>query len=678
MYLMNQKLVAMRIAQAFLFFTSVTPLIFYRPIFQYYTAPKAFFLFAISEIIFILLLWRRHAHSSLKSIRGSIMITLSVFIATQLTAALLGEDSWNSLWSTPGRMTGVFLLIHLLGLFMTMRMLLRTAIEWRIFIMLNVIVGLIVSFLYWFPLFPALIEESNNGSTLGNSSVFGTYLLFLVGFTCFLIFDSKSSKLMHAVAWIGAAIFVLTLFATDAHASQISLIGGTILAASLALIRLAKRPIWRYIGHTLTMTLTVSTLLVGVMVFIPDSFVQKTFVEIGDPTRLVLWDMARQAIQERPLLGWGPENFSHVSLRFYNPCLGSQACGEGKWSDRAHNIILETLVGSGIIGLLAYLGVFAAAALSLWKCRFLEPSQEATTIVLTCLLAAYFIQNQTGFDSVVSLLCWVIVLAFIEWKTSDGNGTELLPISETNNLSSKRTRTLPVLATAMLPVGLWYFVIQPALGFQGLSSSVQAQTVEARLRAYERAVNVSQAGLPYRRSYMAHQTSSNLWYASRQSVGGEYAAVKAEIQMAKRALVDTIDRTSNYLRAYLMLARVYQVESRLIEPSAIEDAQVILEKAVTLNPNNPLPKWALASVLIERGKTYDAIAQTQTAFDLNPNDPKAHTLRLIAAKFALDDSLAQTFFQESLSQLPELTNDLQDIISMNPDVPLLEALNSFY
>lgn len=194
----------------------------------------------------------------------------------------------------------------------------------------------------------------------------------------------------------------------------------------------------------------------------------------------------------------------------------------------------------------------------------------------------------------------------------------------------------------------------------------------------DKLVSGSQAGLAYRQSYIAYETSSRLWYATRKDIADEYAADKAEIEMAKNALLETIKTTPNYLRASLMLARVYQIEHRLFRSDALVDAQQILEESIKLNPNNPLPLWALASVLLENGNAQEALAQTQIAFDLNPDDPKAHLTRLIAARFASDETLVNAFLQESLQQIPNQSVDLQAIVEMNTQTQSLTALEMFY
>lgn len=600
---------------------------------------------------------------------------LCAFVFSQLISAIFGIDPLTSLWSQPQRMTGVFVLIHLLVLFFCYLVVFRSLKTWKIYFLFNLLVGIIVIFLYWFPIFQSLNLESNGGSTLGNSTLLGTYLLFLISFGCILLFDTRTNPTTRILSLIFVSTFIFTLFETDAQAAQMSFLGACAVGIALGLIRLGKRSWMRWIGWSLLCLLISGFLLMSTLLFVPNSFVRERLSETGGPTRLILWETAWQAIKEKPFLGWGPEQFSYVSLLYYNPCLGSPQCGEGKWADRTHNIILETLVGSGVVGLIAYLGVFAVSIFTLWKRRFSNRSEEAITIIVLCLLSAYLVQNLTGFDSIVSLWFWFMLLAFVNWRD------DLAKFDETTTSAttvSKKRRRIAILATLLLPVGFWYFVVEPFIGFKALSDSVQAQTIEDRLIAYQQAVWGSQAGLAYRRSYIAYETSSRLWYATRKDIADEYAADKAEIEMAKNALLETIKTTPNYLRASLMLARVYQIEHRLFRSDALVKAQQILEEAVQQNPNNPLPRWALTSILIENGNTQEALKQTQLAYDLNPDDPKAHLARLVAAKFARDEMLVQTYLEQSMQRSPTLTNELQSLALMNTATQLLVMLDSFY
>ena len=56
--------------------------------------------------------------------------------------------------------------------------------------------------------------------------------------------------------------------------------------------------------------------------------------------------------KERPIFGWGPENFSIALEKHYLPQFEV-------WYDRAHNVFFDYLTQTGILGLLSYLGIFA-------------------------------------------------------------------------------------------------------------------------------------------------------------------------------------------------------------------------------------------------------------------------------------------------------------------------------
>ncbi|PJA45968.1 hypothetical protein CO174_01220, partial [Candidatus Uhrbacteria bacterium CG_4_9_14_3_um_filter_50_9] len=126
--------------------------------------------------------------------------------------------------------------------------------------------------------------------------------------------------------------------------------------------------------------------IVVVLAFQPGSFIQEMFVGHSTGSRFVLWEMAWKGIQERPLLGWGLENFQYVSLEYFNPCLGTEACGNGMWIDRAHNKFLDLLIDSGLIGLFAFLAIHVGVVLTIikgYRKKWIPPI--ALTVILTTL-----------------------------------------------------------------------------------------------------------------------------------------------------------------------------------------------------------------------------------------------------------------------------------------------------
>lgn len=74
------------------------------------------------------------------------------------------------------------------------------------------------------------------------------------------------------------------------------------------------------------------------------------------------WKVAFNALKDRPLLGYGPENFSIGFDKFYDPTLqgiikqpGASSSG---WWDRGHSIIFDVSVSAGILALIIYLSLF--------------------------------------------------------------------------------------------------------------------------------------------------------------------------------------------------------------------------------------------------------------------------------------------------------------------------------
>lgn len=586
-------------------------------------------------------------------------------------ASVLGVDPLTDFWSTPLRMTGLLLYLHLAGLFVVMTVMLQTARVWILFFVTNILTGLAVSVLHFFPsLIGTILAKANSGSTLGNSSVFGTYLLFLIAFGVMLFVWKSVNNKIKLFGLSSALIFTITLFSTDANAAQIALVGGFVLWTILYLIKHPTHRLRAWINGVLIALLVVSALAVGVLIFVPNTQVHNGFVSIGGPTRFILWDIAWQGIKERPFLGWGLEQFSHVFLRYYNSCLGSASCGTGAWADRAHNIILDTTISSGLIGLLAYLLIFVVTIKALWKKQSTNAENRKIGITLIALLVAYFVQNLTGFDSTVSLFLWVVVLAFCHWFTSSGHAEKAPP--------QQHPIAFMIGSGILFMFGITFFVARPAIGFLGPSASSKAASVEDRLVAYNRAVNISPAGLDYRRSFMAFETSATLWYASTGTLKQSSEAARQEISMAQSALLNTMARRPNDLRAQLMLARLYQVESRLFRPTAIDDAKKTLMKANDLNPRNPQPLWALTSVLLEQNDIEQALTAVKSAFDLNPDDPKAHIARLTATVFTGDKEQIKKNTDESSTLFPHLSETLQSIASADPIAHRLQLLTIFY
>ena len=137
----------------------------------------------------------------------------------------------------------------------------------------------------------------------------------------------------------------------------------------------------------------------------------------GDGTftsRLLNIKMALEGFKERPILGWGQDNYFYVFSKHNDARMYSQE----PWFDRTHNVFMDWLIAGGILGLLAYLSLYFSAIWTMWFSKFARAhkntKQEFTEkALLTGLLIAYFIHNIFVFDNLISYILFVFVLAAI-------------------------------------------------------------------------------------------------------------------------------------------------------------------------------------------------------------------------------------------------------------------------
>ena len=140
-------------------------------------------------------------------------------------------------------------------------------------------------------------------------------------------------------------------------------------------------------------------------------------ISLSDDTihaRLLNIGIASKGVAERPILGWGQENYAIVFDKYYDPRMYAQE----PWFDRVHNIIFDWLVAGGIVGLAAYLSIFAATLWELWnKTKAgVHIFTAAERSIITGLLAGYFIHNLSVFDNVTSYILFGTVLAYLMWR----------------------------------------------------------------------------------------------------------------------------------------------------------------------------------------------------------------------------------------------------------------------
>lgn len=123
--------------------------------------------------------------------------------------------------------------------------------------------------------------------------------------------------------------------------------------------------------------------------------------EAGITTRFLLWDIALKGIADKPIFGWGTNQYETVFDTHYDPALFDFSASE-TWGERAHNHLLENTVNFGMLGAIAYLILIASP---IWTVR--EDEDTQTTMIKLSILGltvSYFGFNMFAFDTPSALL----------------------------------------------------------------------------------------------------------------------------------------------------------------------------------------------------------------------------------------------------------------------------------
>ncbi len=399
------------------------PLLVWRGVFFPYTFIKtiAFYILVDAALLawFLLAFSKPEYRLRVSWIAGAVVLFLGILGITALT----GVDTGKSIWSDTERMFGLITWLHLGALFFILSSAALREREWDILFHCAAGTGLLVAI---HAVWQGLTAPDLAVATIGNAAYLSSYLVPVFFLALFLLFREQK---FSARAWMYGAAALLMLFAlvfTEARAGIVGL--GTGLFASLILFLIFGEKT----GNTLSFSnvklkrIAGAVLVIGVLgaavLFMAPQVSQKilpgrlqslfdfTIEERTASGRILAWRVAWEGWSERLMVGWGPENFNVLFDAHYDPALYTVE----PWFDRAHNVVFDVGSTSGVLGLLAYLGMFGAAgflAARSWK-RGSMPFWSMALLI--SLLIAHLAQNMFTFDTLTSFMIIIFVFGYID------------------------------------------------------------------------------------------------------------------------------------------------------------------------------------------------------------------------------------------------------------------------
>lgn len=610
-----------------------TPLILNGKFFFPYVGPKSIYFMGLVEIIFFVWLYLI-IFSKNRPKFNLLSFSLLIFLIIFILASIFGIDPSYSFWSKFERMTGVLMFLHLFAFFIVISSVL-TKKQWQWLFYISISVSIIIVFLALFS------EKLRKIATLGNDSFVGTYLLFNVFIALYLFFKSETN-ILKIYSFISFYIIGLGIILSNARAVKLCFLASLFLLVFLYLAFASKKKFLNLFGKISLVIVLLISIISVFLFFQTNSFIQQKFIQATTKARLVVWQGAWPLFLERPWLGWGPENFEIIFAKNFNPCMFLPECGREIWFDRTHNIILDTLISAGILGLLSYLLIFIFSFYILWKGFLKKEICFWTTSIFSVMLISYFIQNMVVFDMVSSYMMFFLVLGFINNLTIKKDSSEQQSDIYLPFVLNWKT----IIIFIFFIICFNKFIIQPLKSdFYVIKAGLIKNSIE-RISFYKKALSS-----PVGRYQIRENFAYNIMNYSEQNKITKFSKnFISEIDFLKQELEKSIKESPLNFRSYLTLGKFYNFYGK-IDKSKLLDAENVLKKAIELSSTNQLGYWELAVTKILQGENDEALILTEKALELEKRLPKSHLLVIEVAKLKGDKELIKKKAEQALNNI---------------------------
>ena len=562
--------------------------------------------------------------------RRWLLLALGVVLFIHYLSALWGVFPVRSFWSDITRSSGVLFLTGIVFTSLILSELLSVQ-DWQLARRAVAISGAIFSFFTilsvdGFGLSGRLFSVINldiSGLTFGNSTFAGAYLVLVLIITLIETVrsspQSRARKIFSLLALIQFLSPLLISFSLQilgsARASGATAILIILFVGGWCLLR----RFWPQGGQKYVLGAWSGLFVVGMVVsvgllFVSGSWVQEKYIKASSAARIVVWKSGLQAFKERPILGWGPENFRLAfEQNFDNRLYQNDYQGE-IWFDRAHNLIVDTLVSVGVVGGVSVIlfGILFVVVVIRAKKRGLIGEGEA--VLLSIIPFAHFLQLQTAFDTIATYALGGVIVGYVLWleKPQIIFNPKAKPVSDL-----PIQRYLLASISVIICVGSLSMLITEYGRQKSLFNIFITENGDRQLELASRA--------------LARTDMEALRFSSGSMIKGllaQIAEAKSPDPNLNKIGLRQLTAYETHFKSYLAVqpndyrirmnyARLLIIKTVLGE-NRLKEAQMIIQDSYKLSPNNPLTYALEAITELYGGKVIKAKEKIKEGIALNP------------------------------------------------------------
>ncbi|OGD32522.1 hypothetical protein A3C91_03790 [Candidatus Azambacteria bacterium RIFCSPHIGHO2_02_FULL_52_12] len=622
------------------------PLAVLPQIFPFITS-KGFLFQIIVEIVFVLYCLLAFKNPAFRPKKTALFYALSFYFAALLLSTVFGAEPERSFFGNFERMWGFFQLAHFFLFFVVVAGVFKGREAWERLVRVAMFAGFLVIAGGVYQFASALLagqQAPRVSSTIGNPAFLAGYLFFTLIFS--LLFPAPSSTkeipLYKRYSYLALSLLALFIILSTATRGALVALGGALVWLAFLLVFISAK---KYIKVAALSFLILVALLAGWLFAYgslfekPQKISQEQYYDINrfdapsmgeevrvdflnrltrfslyDPTtqtRLITWQSALGGVKEYPLFGIGPENFVLAFNKHFNADFYSYEKYE-IWFDRSHNIFMDMLVMGGIVGLLAYLGIFAVCLYSIVSLYRKGKMDKVYFLAFNAFFAMYLIQSFFLFDSFSVFLAFIVAVAYLNSFTGEESK------QKEKSVSWHYPRVV-FGSLAAVVVAVYFLNVKPMMESYYIAEAESgAYDIDRTIALYQQALSYNTFGDNEARSRMALTVAKTVQGIKEEKLQGNIAGY---VDLAIAGLKKNIENTNDYHLLYrLQLSDLYNLK---LSRTGMESAQIedIIRKSIQISPGRMEFEFALAQTEFLKGNFTKAISILEEASRKNPSHP---------------------------------------------------------
>lgn len=558
---------------------------------------------------------------------------VGLFWISLVVSTMVGVDWYKSFWDNHERMLGLFTLSHYIVYYFIVTSVIKEWRDWQWLLRLFLLSGMLVMIIGMLQKAnPDLLLNRGNDrirSTLGNAIYVGGYGLFLA-FLGYLLYWQEKIRNHTVWAYIGLGGTLLGLIGIFLSGTRGALLG---LLFGIAVLLLCYALLWKdskKIRQSMVLIFVGGVVLMGVLFFFRQTSFVRSIPAVGRllntavlndsaGTRVMAWSIAIEAWREKPVFGWGPNNYYFAFNQFYRPSFLTHGWGE-TWFDNAHNAIVNTLAVQGLVGLIIYLGLFGTGIIVLWRAYKQGRIDVHVASIGIAFLAAHLVQTAFVFENPTSYLYFFFFLAFVNAQT-----TNVISQSEDKKKIGKQASIgLSILVAAVVLLFIYVTNGNVAKANKKTLQAIRTIQIDPRqaIVLYNEAAAYQSPHIDDIRNDFARQVFQELPQLAQQQ--GQYEVAKELFEFVYVELEKNLSFHPFDVRVHFQRAQLAELGSELTgKPELLVEAERLLEEALKISPRRQQFEFTLAPIKASLGKKEEAVALLKQSIDAEPRVDEA-------------------------------------------------------